>query len=117
MSDELFGRPVTYNVERPGGFDPRTLEDDRPNAKWVKFEEQRVPETRKTRIFDVLAKQGGETLGYVSWYAPWRRYSFTPSRPPTGYLVFESDCLRDIAAFCDWLMMDRARRAGRRIRS
>ena len=114
--NELFGRPVTH-VERPGGFDPRTLEDDRPNAKWVKFEECRVKVGRKTRVFLVLAKQGDDQLGIVSWYAQWRRYSLFPARPASGHVVFESDCLRDIAAFCDWLMMDRARRAGRRIRS
>lgn len=51
----------------------------------------------KTAIYSVSAKDGGATLGAVRWYAPWRKYAFFP-RPET---LYEQDCLRDIAAFCE----------------
>jgi hypothetical protein len=34
-------------------------------------------------------------LGKVSWYAPWRKYCFTPE----GNTVFDAMCLHEIAAF------------------
>jgi hypothetical protein len=37
------------------------------------------------------------TLGIVGWFAPWRKYAFMP----TEKTVFEEDCLRSIARFCE----------------
>ena len=44
-----------------------------------------------------VASKGGASLGFVSWYSPWRRYVF---RPTSGTL-FDASCLRELAAFCE----------------
>jgi hypothetical protein len=36
-------------------------------------------------------------LGWVAWFSRWRKYAFYP-KPET---VYEEDCLRDIAEFCE----------------
>lgn len=36
-------------------------------------------------------------LGYVKWFGRWRRYAFFPA--PS--CVFEKDCLRALADFCE----------------
>ena len=75
-----------------------------PTAKWVDFRE--VDPKPKTRVFLVLQKDTSGVLGRVSWWGPWRRYAFFPE---VGTL-YESQCLHDIAAFCDWLMDEHRRR-------
>ena len=56
----------------------------------------------KTKIFDVCgvavtSAGGDDLLGYVQWFGRWRKYAFFP-RPGS---VFEKDCLRLIADFCE----------------
>lgn len=51
----------------------------------------------RTLVWDVLARQGGDNLGYVAWFGRWRNYAFFPN----ANLVFDKNCLRDIAAFCE----------------
>lgn len=50
----------------------------------------------KTQTWVVAAKAGGD-LGEIRWFGRWRRYAFYPL-PQT---VFEQNCLRDIANFCE----------------
>lgn len=64
---------------------------------WIEFQHEGTSPSGKTAIFTVAAKNGGGTLGSVRWWAPWRKYAFFP-RPET---LYEQDCLRDIAAFCE----------------
>ena len=75
---------------------------ERPPSKWVRFDlaGQQKP---KTQVYDVTTTDDRAELGQVRWWGPWRRYSFFPYRGT----LFESQCLRDIAAFCDWLMDER----------
>lgn len=49
----------------------------------------------KTRRWYVENKSG-TILGYISWYAPWRRYCFTT---PVKQLVFDACCLTEIQEF------------------
>lgn len=49
---------------------------------------------RKTSIWLVTTKQDN-VLGYVRWYAQWRKYCFLP----TAHSIFEEVCLREIAEF------------------
>jgi hypothetical protein len=63
---------------------------------WIRFELLRDP-TRKTKIWRVVNAQYNSFLGNVKWYSPWRKYCFAPD----DGTVFEQDCLRDIAAFCE----------------
>jgi hypothetical protein len=66
-------------------------------SKWIKFLEQQVPPDRKTKIFLVLTTDGVSDLGTVKWFGRWRCYSFFPNTDT----VFEKQCLRDIADFCE----------------
>lgn len=53
---------------------------------------------RKTRRFAVRAALGVEVhLGNVGYHPSWRRYVFYP-QPET---LFDPDCLRSIASFCE----------------
>jgi len=65
-------------------------------ADWIKFVEVNLRDGRKTSVWAVLTIDGTKNLGHVSWYPAWRKYSFYPN-PQT---VFEWQCLRDIAEFC-----------------
>lgn len=69
---------------------------------WVTFENCRMSKSGKTKIWDVCGvgvrkKGGGGILGHVHWFGRWRKYAFSPV-PNT---VFEKDCLRLIADFCE----------------
>jgi hypothetical protein len=67
-------------------------------SAWIEFVDRGIPLGKKTRIWTVHPTQGrNANLGEVRWYAPWRRYAFYP----TVNSVFEEDCLRDIADFCE----------------
>ena len=47
--------------------------------------------------FRVQNKHDFSFLGDIRWYSKWRKYAFYP-RADT---LFEHECLRDIAAFCE----------------
>lgn len=65
---------------------------------WVTFDEYGTSESGKTKRWAVhAAEPPREELGKVTWYPFWRKYAFLP-HPLT---VFEEECLRDIAAFCE----------------
>jgi len=56
-----------------------------------------APSKPKTLVWGVVNKYDDGWIGWVSWYAAWRKYSYFP-RPET---VYEQVCLREIAAFCE----------------
>ena len=67
-------------------------------GKYIQFVEDDLPKlkTRRWRvesIFDALRSN----LGYVKWFGRWRCYAFFPFRES----IFEKQCLRDIAQFCE----------------
>lgn len=64
-------------------------------ARWVEFVE--LAPNPKTKVWDVVSKSGGESLGSVSWFGRWRKYAFFPN----DETIYEPDCLRDIAQFCE----------------
>lgn len=51
----------------------------------------------KTRVWEVVNRRDGSSIGTVRWFGRWRCYSFHPD----ANTVFEKVCLRDIADFCD----------------
>jgi len=69
--------------------------------KYLLFEE--LEAKPKTKQFAVK-NTSGLILGYVKWYAPWRRYCFF-----TDYseIVFDAGCLADIQDFINKLMSER----------
>jgi len=74
--------------------------------KFLCFEELEVK--TKTRLFAVKNKNFGQLLGYVKWYAPWRRYCFfTKNFNTNTAMVFDVGCLTDISDFINSLMAER----------
>lgn len=68
-----------------------------PESKWIEFVCIDRIQGHKTFTWRVVTKDGPSLLGDVKWYGPWRCYSFFP-RPDC---IFEKQCLRDIASFCE----------------
>lgn len=64
------------------------------HGKWITF----APSApcKKTSVWLVKPKDGSP-IGMVRWYGPWRKYCFYPG----DATVYEQDCLRDIADFCE----------------
>jgi hypothetical protein len=73
-----------------------------PESKWIYFEDQKLA-NRKTKMFEVLTKDGNINLGTISWFARWRKYCFFSNTAT----VFETQCLKDIIAYIDYLMEER----------
>lgn len=62
------------------------------------------PSKPKTKTWYVVNKYDDASgdfakahLGWIGWYAPWRKYCFFPK----GDTVYEKVCLREIANFCE----------------
>lgn len=72
-------------------------------GKWIEFVEQLSGKYRKTKIFGVVNKDTKAVIGIISWYGPFRKYSFFPSQNT----VYETTCLKDIIAFIESLMKER----------
>ncbi|MDR1902939.1 MAG: hypothetical protein LBQ88_11735 [Treponema sp.] len=70
--------------------------------KYLCFEE--LEPRPKTKQFAVKNKSSEFILGYVKWYAPWRRYCFFIDQAD---LVFDSVCLGEIQDFITKLMWER----------
>jgi hypothetical protein len=71
-------------------------------AKWIWIEfvlrVNSVLPPRKTLQWEVRpVADAGNPLGEVRWYGRWRKYCFF-AEPST---IYEQDCLRDIAQFCE----------------
>lgn len=66
-------------------------------AKWINFIDGGTSETGKTRLWHVVTKDGSSVIGIIHWYGPWRKYCFSPH----AKTVYEQDCLRSIADFCE----------------
>jgi hypothetical protein len=71
-------------------------------SKYLSFVE--LKPKAKTKNFEVRNKLSNSLLGYVKWYAPWRKYCFFIDTPG---LVFDADCLADIKEFINNLMQER----------
>lgn len=66
-------------------------------SKWIYFEHW--GDKPKTSVWRVRAKDGDFILGTVEWFGRWRQYCFFPVTEVET--VFERQCLRDIADFCE----------------
>jgi len=66
--------------------------------KWIKFKlAGRAESNLLTEVWNIETIEDQRWLGQVRWFGRWRRYALFPA---TGS-VFEQDCLRDIANFCE----------------
>ncbi len=69
-----------------------------PDARTrVSFQIADRPEGRKTDLWEVWSLQRGIHLGQVKWFKSWRKYAFHPDADR----VFDEECLREIATFCE----------------
>jgi hypothetical protein len=73
-----------------------SITSSEPRAKWLKFVYLETTSSGKTKIWNVLTVNG-VMLCVVKWFSRWRQYSFFPE----PYSVYERQCLRDIARFCE----------------
>lgn len=64
---------------------------------WIIFDPIGRSTSDKTSVWNVVAREGGNKLGEVSWFGRWRKYCFFPE----AGTVFEKDCLRDVANWCE----------------
>ena len=64
----------------------------------------------KTKIWSVIAKSDGFVLGTVSWYGPWRQYTFSPTKETT----FNHHCLLRIKDFLTMMNADHLREVAKR---
>lgn len=64
---------------------------------WVKFVFLCESQTGKTKVWEVQTLGSDLILGSVKWFGKWRRYSFYPGKD----MVFEQNCLRVIADYCE----------------
>ena len=69
--------------------------------KYLCFEE--LEAKTKTKQFAVK-NTSGNIMGFVRWYAPWRRYCFFIDY---SSVVFDAGCLNEIKDFLDKLMLER----------
>jgi hypothetical protein len=65
-------------------------------VKWIHIQSEPHPKG-KTMVHWVYSKETQFTLGEIRWYGRWRKYCFFPVISS----LFEQDCLRDIADFCE----------------
>ena len=67
-------------------------------TKWLEIVLTGKSASGLTEIWTVRAKNELATgLGTIRYLSPWRCYVYEPK----GNTVYEKDCLRDIADFCD----------------
>lgn len=69
--------------------------------KWIYFSPSHS--TGKTIVYNCYNKEHASLLGVVKWYGAFRKYSFFPE----ANIVFEEQCLKDIASFLSRLMLER----------
>jgi hypothetical protein len=71
-------------------------------SDYIKFVKEGQSPSGLTELWTVESKSSGDALGYISWYGPWRQYTFNPE-PNTTY---SHDCLLAISRFCYGLNQD-----------
>jgi ribosomal protein S27AE len=57
----------------------------------------------KTNFYDVLSRNSGSSLGFISWHSPWRQYVFFPDEDT----IWNVGCLEEIQIFINNLMQER----------
>ena len=75
---------------------PKPAPPEEVPMKWIVIDAT-IESSNKTKRFLVSTADRSARLGTISFYPRWRKYSFYPY-PET---LYESDCLRDIANFCE----------------
>ena len=61
--------------------------------KWIRFE--KVRDTGKTEIWDVINKSSSNSIATIAWYGPWRQYVVQPA----DNTVWNDGCLKSVVEF------------------
>lgn len=70
---------------------------------YLTFVDKPVRPGQITRKWSVHGAADADTLlGYIVWYAPWRRYVY---KSPHAGVVFDAICLSEVQAFLDEQMV------------
>ena len=72
------------------------------DSKYMEFD--KIGDTGKTEIWNILSKSSGFILGQIKWYGAWRQYCFFPS----SQCVFNIGCMDDIKKKINELKAKRA---------
>ena len=62
-------------------------------SKYMEFD--KIGDTGKTEVWNIISKSSYFNLGMIKWYGPWRQYCFFPAR----YSVWSVDCLENIREY------------------
>lgn len=73
--------------------------------EYIEFREIDNP-GRKTRIWHVVSRSSGQTLGDVRWYGAWRQYCFYPF----SATIWNVGCLATVQEFINEQMAARRKR-------
>ena len=64
--------------------------------EYISFGKPTPSDSGKTQIWSVISHHDYD-LGEIRWYGRWRKYAFYPHWDT----IYEQDCLRKIADFCE----------------
>jgi hypothetical protein len=67
---------------------------------FLKFIETK--DTGKTKVFNIC-NNSGDILGYIKWFANWRRYCFYT----IDNMIFDVNCISEVSDFITNLMEER----------
>ena len=82
-------------------------DENEKGYKYLSFIE--LMPNKKTKVFEVQNKTSDRILGFVRWYAPWRKYCFFTTAES---IIFDVSCLADIQDFINSLMTERKNKNG-----
>lgn len=71
-------------------------------TNWLEFISIGIPAKRKMAVYNVRNQVANHHIGVIYWYGGFRKYVFEPS----SEIIFDANCLREISAFLDDLMME-----------
>jgi hypothetical protein len=69
--------------------------------------DEQASKGKRTKVISVLNRNGGYILGTIKWWAPWRQYTFWPE----PCMIFNRNCLNEIADYCKKLTDDHRAKA------
>jgi len=79
-------------------------------GKYIYFFHDTEDDNPKTQVWEIFSKDDNTWLGRIKWFARWRCYAWSSTyllEEQHGRfvsdIVFEKDCTREIADFCDKL--------------
>lgn len=70
---------------------------------YLKFVEEEIPASRKTKIIGIYSVHSLRKLGEIRWWSPWRQYTFFPAHAT----VLNIDCMKTVIAKINELMAER----------